>query len=68
MKVMWCTTNVWRGGLPRIFLRQGIGFHSMTWSELELLIEGISQKAARRLRDTGRLKIRKGYLYISLNF
>ncbi len=35
---------------PRIFLRQGIGFRSMKWSELVLLMEGISPKAARRLR------------------
>lgn len=27
---------------PRIFLRRGIGFRSMQWSELVLLIEGIS--------------------------
>ena len=35
---------------PRIFLRQGIGFRSMRWDELVLLIEGISPKAARRRR------------------
>lgn len=35
---------------PRIFLRQGIGFRSMRWSELVLLMEGISPKAARRRR------------------
>ncbi len=35
---------------PRIFLRQGIGFRSMPWSELVLLIEGISPKVARRHR------------------
>lgn len=35
---------------PRIFLRQGVGFRSMKWSELVLLMEGISPKAARRHR------------------
>ena len=35
---------------PRIFLRQGIGFRSMRWDELVLLMEGISPKAARRHR------------------
>lgn len=35
---------------PRIFLRQGIGFRSMKWSELVLLMEGISPKVARRRR------------------
>lgn len=35
---------------PRIFLREGIGFRSMRWSELVLLMEGISPKAARRRR------------------
>lgn len=35
---------------PRIFLRQGIGFRSMKWSELVLLMEGISPKVARRKR------------------
>lgn len=35
---------------PGIFLRQGIGFRSMPWSELVLLMEGISPKAARRHR------------------
>lgn len=35
---------------PRIFLRQGTGFRSMKWSELVLLIEGISPKVARRHR------------------
>lgn len=35
---------------PRIFLRQGVGFRSMKWSELVLLMEGISPKAARRMR------------------
>jgi IS66 Orf2 like protein. len=35
---------------PRIFLREGIGFRSMKWSELVLLMEGISPKAARRRR------------------
>lgn len=35
---------------PKIFLRQGIGFRSMRWSELVLLMEGISPKAARRHR------------------
>ena len=32
----------------RIFLRQGIGFRSMRWSELVLLMEGISPRVARR--------------------
>jgi len=35
---------------PRIFLRQGVGFRSMRWSELVLLMEGISPKVARRRR------------------
>ena len=35
---------------PRIFLRQGIGFRSMRWDELVLLMEGISPKVARRRR------------------
>lgn len=35
---------------PRIFLRQGVGFRSMRWAELVLLMEGISPKAARRHR------------------
>ena len=35
---------------PRIFLRQGVGFRSMKWSELVLLMEGISPKVARRHR------------------
>ena len=35
---------------PRIFLRQGAGFRSMRWSELVLLMEGISPRAARRHR------------------
>ena len=34
----------------KIFLRQGIGFRSMPWSELVLLMEGISPKVARRSR------------------
>lgn len=29
---------------PRIFLRQGIGFRSLRWDELVLLMEGISPK------------------------
>ena len=35
---------------PRIFLRQGIGFRSLRWDELVLLMEGISPKVARRRR------------------
>ena len=35
---------------PRIFLRAGIGFRSMRWDELVLLMEGISPKMARRRR------------------
>lgn len=35
---------------PRIFLRQGIGFRSMRWDELVLLMEGISPRVARRRR------------------
>lgn len=35
---------------PRIFLREGVGFRSMPWSELVLLMEGISPKVARRYR------------------
>lgn len=37
-----------QGRSPRIFLRQGIGFRSMRWSELVLLMEGMSPKVARR--------------------
>ena len=36
----------------KIFLRTGIGFRSMRWDELVLLIEGISPKVARRKRYT----------------
>ena len=35
---------------PRIFLRQGVGFRSMRWDELVLLMEGISPQVARRRR------------------
>lgn len=35
---------------PRIFLGQGVGFRSMSWAELVLLMEGISPKVARRHR------------------
>jgi len=35
---------------PKIFLRQGVGFRSMRWDELVLLMEGISPKVARRHR------------------
>ena len=35
---------------PRIFLREGVGFRSIRWSELVLLVEGISPKVARRKR------------------
>ena len=35
---------------PRIFLREGIGFRTMRWDELVLLMEGISPKVARRKR------------------
>lgn len=35
---------------PRIFLRQGVGFRSMRWDELVLLMEGISPRVARRRR------------------
>lgn len=35
---------------PRIFVRQGIGFRSMRWDELVLLMEGISPRVARRIR------------------
>ena len=34
----------------KIFLRTGVGFHSIRWDELVLLIEGISPKVARRKR------------------
>ena len=34
---------------PRIFLRQGIGFRSMPWSELVLLMEGIPPRVAKPL-------------------
>ena len=52
---------------PKIFLRQGVGFRSMRWDELVLLMEGISPKVARRRRfeisseDTGN-KVRKTWL------
>ncbi len=46
---------------PRIFLRQGVGFRSMKWSELVLLMEGISPKAARRKRfEPGSSSDKKG--------
>ena len=35
---------------PRIFLRGGIGFRSVRWDELVLLMEGISPRVARRKR------------------
>lgn len=35
---------------PRIFLRRGVGFRTIRWDELVLLMEGISPKAARRRR------------------
>ena len=35
---------------PRIFLRDVIGFRSMRWDELVLLMEGVSPRAARRRR------------------
>ena len=35
---------------PKIFLRDGIGFRSMRWDELVLLMEGISPRVARRKR------------------
>lgn len=35
---------------PKIFIRQGIGFRSIRWDELVLLMEGISPHAARRKR------------------
>ena len=35
---------------PCIFLRHGIGFRSMRWSELVLLMEGISPQVSRRRR------------------
>ena len=35
---------------PGIFLRQGVGFRSMRWDELVLLMEGISPRVARRRR------------------
>ena len=35
---------------PRIFLRNGIGFRSMRWDELVLLMEGISPHVVRRKR------------------
>ena len=39
-----------RGGYTKIFLREGIGFRSMRWDELVLLMEGISPEASRRKR------------------
>lgn len=35
---------------PRIFLRQGVGFRSMRWTELVLLMEGISPRVTHRHR------------------
>ena len=35
---------------PKIFLRDGVGFRSMRWDELVLLMEGISPGVARRKR------------------
>ena len=35
---------------PKIFLRSGVGFRSMRWDELVLLMEGISPRVARRSR------------------
>ena len=35
---------------PRIFHRGGVGFRSMRWTELVLLMEGISPRVARRHR------------------
>lgn len=35
---------------PRIFLRKGIGFRSMRWDDLVLLMGGVSPRAARRRR------------------
>ena len=35
---------------PCIFLKQGIGFRSIRWDELVLLMEGISPRTARRKR------------------
>ena len=35
---------------PRIFMKNGIGFRSMRWDELVLLMEGISPRVARRKR------------------
>ena len=35
---------------PKIFLRNGVGFRSMRWDELVLLMEGISPRVARRSR------------------
>ncbi len=47
---------------PRIFLRHGIGFRSMRWSELVLLMEGISPQVSRRRRvATNELLKRAGY-------
>ena len=33
---------------PRIFLRHGLGFRSMKWSELVLLMEGISPQVTAK--------------------
>ena len=41
---------------PHIFLRQDIGFRSMCWDGLVLLMEGISPKAARRHRFAANVK------------
>lgn len=47
---------------PRIFLREGIGFRTMRWDELVLLMEGISPKVARRKRfpnPNGKLELNR---------
>lgn len=44
---------------PKIFLRQGIGFRSMRWDELVLLMEGVSPRAARRHRYQVRTECEK---------
>ena len=41
---------------PRIFLRQDIGFRSMRWDELVLLMEGISPTASSRHRFAANAK------------
>ncbi len=52
----------------RIFLRQGVGFRSMRWDELVLLMEGISPKVARSHRfeiTSGNTENKSGKIWLS---